>query len=343
MKAKWWWVLSMIILWSALVVVATRTEAAPAVIATDDVEEEAGQGDTGEPRFSTSGLAEAHLTHTAPSAAAGNLFITHSTTQNVVTGNSASCNNQTHHRLNSYYRLFNLPALGITDPIEVDEISFGVEQAIGATGTQPVVVRLYTLSGPFILANLTQLGSETLSIPDSATGTVYSAVFDPEVVVPANSVLVAEVYTPDGATTANRFFIGSNPDPETAISYIRAPACNITQPVSTASIGYPDMHIVLNLSAGLILPTATNSPIPPTETPLPPTMTATPIPPSATPEPPTQTPAANTATPTVTMPSSTPIVPTTTPTQTAVAPTATITATPMTQLYIHYLPLARRR
>lgn len=326
-----------------------------------------------EATFSTSGTARDPVFYSPP-APLGNLFITHSTTQNITALNSVSCNNGGLHTLNSYYRVFDLVGeFGITDPIQVDELSFGVEQALGNGGTQLVIVRLYTLSGPFILANLTQLGSENLDVPDGATGTIFTATFDPEITVPANSILVAEVFTPDGTASGNSFFIGSNADPETAPSYIRAPACGINQPTTTAAIGFPNMHIVLNVSAEQLVATPTSTPEPPTATPEPPT--STPEPPTTTPEPPTATPEPSTATPepptstpispsttpepptatvtTTSLPAtntpvsgatSTPVPPTTTPSATIPAtatPTISVTAVP--QPYALYLPLTRRR
>lgn len=316
---------------------------------------------TEEARFSTSGIPRDSIFH-SPSSQAGNLFITHSTTQNITALNSVSCNNGGIHTINSYYRVFDLVGeFGITDPIQVDELSFGVEQAVGNGGTQLVIVRLYTLSGPFILANLTQVGSENLNVPDGATGTIFTATFDPEITIPANSILVAEVYTPDGTASGNSFFIGSNADPETAPSYIRAPACGITQPATTASIGFPNMHIVLNVSAEQLVATPTATPEPPTATPEPATATpepptVTPEPPTITPEPPTSTPIVPSATPkpptptgttppvtnTPTGATSTPVIPTATPQSTMTA-TATASATSVPQPFALYLPLTRRR
>lgn len=285
--------------------------------------------------FQRSPLKGEPFLHPDPSTR-GDLVITHSTSQTILPGNSASCNSDTtgYHTLNSYYRIFDLAGqFGITDAIEVDEVSFGVEQATGMSGTQPAIVRLHTLSGAFILANLTQRGSETISIPNSAGGTIFTVTFDPEVIIPANSILVAELYTPDGTTAGNTFFIGSNADPETDFSYIRAPACQIPQPTTTGAIGFPNMHIVMNVSAALIVPTTT--PVPPTATSVPPSQTAIPptettVPSSQTPLPPTPTTEGATATPTSIPPSAT-----------ALPPTAT--GTPPSQFFNIYLPLARRR
>ena len=65
---------------------------------------------------------------------------------------------------------------------------------------------------------------------------------------PAGSVLVVEVFTPEGQTAGNSFFIGSNPDGETGPSYLAAADCGVTEPTPTAAIGFPDMHIVMNVT-----------------------------------------------------------------------------------------------
>jgi hypothetical protein len=65
---------------------------------------------------------------------------------------------------------------------------------------------------------------------------------------PAGSELVVEVLTPDGAAAGNSFFIGSNAAAETGPSYLRAPACGVNNPTTTAAIGFPNMHIVMNVN-----------------------------------------------------------------------------------------------
>ena len=46
----------------------------------------------------------------------------------------------------------------------------------------------------------------------------------------------------------NLFFIGSNPDPETGPSYLSAADCGIPDPTPTGDLGFPDMHIVMNVN-----------------------------------------------------------------------------------------------
>jgi hypothetical protein len=55
--------------------------------------------------------------------------------------------------------------------------------------------------------------------------------------------------TPDGrAPVNNRFFIGSNASVQTGPSYIQAADCGIATPTDLATIGFPNMHIILNIN-----------------------------------------------------------------------------------------------
>jgi hypothetical protein len=252
--------------------------------------------------------------------------ITQSSTQTITPLNSVSCNNGTGHTDNSYWRAFTMNSFVGSSAYCVTSVSFGIEQATGAGGTQPVTVRLYTSNQPFptgFPASLTQVGTATVNVPDSASNTVFQLPIT--ATVPAGAELVMEVFTPDGTVAGNLLFIGSNADPESGPSYLSAAGCGINTPTTTAAIGFPNMHIVFNIfgscSCGVSpTPTAT---IPPTT----PTPTATPtttIPPM-------------TPTPTTTIPPTTPtpsptatIFPSPSPTI-APSPTPTPSATPTTR------------
>lgn len=177
----------------------------------------------------------------------GSITITESSTQTITSGNSVSCNAGGLHTDNSYFRAFDLASLGAPDGLDVCEVQVGVEQATGATGTQPITVNLYTSDPLFpggYPGSLTQIGTADIDIPDAATGTVFPVPVTGS--APAGSELVVEIFTPDGQTAGNSFFIGSNADPETGPSYLLAAGCGITSPATTADIGFPNMHIVLN-------------------------------------------------------------------------------------------------
>ncbi len=174
--------------------------------------------------------------------------ITESITQNIVSGNSVACNNGVATTANSYFRSFVLSNFGITNDFQITNVSIGIESAIGASGMQPITCYLYTTSTPFPTgypSSLTLIGSATVDVPDQELTIFNIPVLG---IAPAGSEIVVEIFTPDGQSVGNLFFIGSNPDGETAPSYIMAVDCGISVPMTTASIGFPGMNIVMNVT-----------------------------------------------------------------------------------------------
>ena len=174
-------------------------------------------------------------------------IITQSSSQAITPLNSVSCNNASGHTDNSYWRAFNMGTFTGGAQYDVTSVSFGVEEATGAGGTQPVTVRLYTnAGGAFPGGTRTQIATTTIQVLDSASGTVLNVPL--VATVPAGtSELVMEVFTPNGQATGNFFFIGSNTAAETGPSYLSAADCGIANPTDTATIGFPDMNIVFNV------------------------------------------------------------------------------------------------
>ncbi len=196
--------------------------------------------------------------------------ITHSTSQAITSLNSVSCNAGGIHVENSYYRAFTLSSFGITNQFDIASVDIGVELANaggtapigkasisanakgkafapGAT-TQPITIKLYTSSMPFptgFPGSLTQIGITNTTVNDTSLSVVNIPVIGS---APAGSQLVVEVLTPDGTAAGNSFFIGSNAAAETGPSYLRAPGCGITTPTTAAALGFPNMHIVMNVN-----------------------------------------------------------------------------------------------
>jgi len=197
--------------------------------------------------------------------------ITESTSQGITAQNSFSCNNGSGHSDNSYWRAFTLTAFSITNNFNVQSVDIGIESATsggapsksgskgsafsrnnqkgnapkGGTG-QPLTLRLYTNTGaPFPGGSLNLIATANYTIPDQALTIVNLPI---TAFVPAGSELVVEAFTPNGQNAGNLFFIGSNAEPETGPSYVSAPDCNITSPTPTANIGFPDMHVVMNVN-----------------------------------------------------------------------------------------------
>ena len=144
-------------------------------------------------------------------------------------------------------RVFDLPGqFGITQAINITSVDFGIELATGATGSQPAVVNIYTLAGPMLFANLTLIASQPVTVPDQSL-TVLNVPVSAN--IPAGAILVVSIFTPNGQVSGNSFFIGSNNLGQTGPSYLAAGDCGVPEPIPTSDIGFPDMHIVMNVYA----------------------------------------------------------------------------------------------
>lgn len=178
----------------------------------------------------------------------GIYFITHSTSQTILAGNSVACNSGGMHTDNSYLRIFDLVGdFSINEDIEISSIEFGIEKAVSGGGvSQPVTVNIYTLTGAFIFANLSLIATTDIEIPDQ-TLSIYSAPIT--ALIPLGSQLVIEIFTPDGQPSNNSFYLGSNNLGETAPSYLAAAGCGIPEPLTTGAIGFPQMQMVINVNA----------------------------------------------------------------------------------------------
>jgi hypothetical protein len=183
----------------------------------------------------------------SPNNNATSITITqNSDTSTITSGNSVACNNGVSHTENRYFRRFNLDGVhGLTNKFSIESVDIGIEQAIGSTGSQPLEVRLYAIANgdPLILTNLHLTGSASFSQPN-ANLTVQNFPVS-GTINPLTDDLVVELFTPDGQTLINSFFIGSNALGQSAPSYIVAPDCGVSEITDTASIGFPNMHIVM--------------------------------------------------------------------------------------------------
>jgi hypothetical protein len=208
---------------------------------------------------------------------------TESTSLTIVDGNSVACNNGVGTTQNHYWRAFDMNTFTGGQEYDVASVSFGIELAQNRSGTgQPLTVNLYANHGsPFPggdwQSNLIAT-SGSLDIPDQ-TDSIFQT--NLTATVPAGTLeLVMEVMTADGTTVGNLFFIGSNADPETEPSYLSAADCGVPTPTTTEDLGFPNMHIVMNVNGSCLSGTPTPTP---TATPTP-RVTPTPRP-RATPAP----------------------------------------------------------
>jgi hypothetical protein len=180
--------------------------------------------------------------------------LTQSSSQEITPLNSVACiesdadGNPIEHRENSFYRVFDLEALGVSGRLETSSVAVGVQSAASPNPDQPMSVVLHTLSGNDLeLDRLTEIGRADIRIANQGAGIVDVPL---AASVEADSKLVVEIYLPDAAGGGNLLFPGSNAAAQTGPTYLRAPAggCDLVEPTDMADIGFPDMHLVLSVS-----------------------------------------------------------------------------------------------
>ncbi|MDX5585523.1 MAG: T9SS type A sorting domain-containing protein [Aureibaculum sp.] len=175
----------------------------------------------------------------------------YSTTENIVDLNSVACEQQTDIVSdNTFYRSFILSDFGIIGDYDITSVDYGIEIMSGApVEGYPVKVSIYSTDSTFPTGNLTLLSEVTEMITNqhlqmhstTITATIPSGA---EFVV---SVSIESDVIADGGNGEVSFQIGSNSDGEIRPSYLKAPACSLPTPVTFASMGRPDIHIVMNV------------------------------------------------------------------------------------------------
>lgn len=173
------------------------------------------------------------------------LVLTQSASQNIVPG-SVGCNASAtgYPKENSYFRFFNLASeYNIESDLTISSVEFGVESAGGPVA---LTVNVYSTSAAFpagFPASATLQGTANYTASVADTGTIVSVPLS--ATIPLGQNLIYEVNINPNAN--NTFFIGSNNLGQTGTSYIMAADCGIASPASTGSIGYPNMHLVMNV------------------------------------------------------------------------------------------------
>jgi uncharacterized repeat protein (TIGR01451 family) len=180
----------------------------------------------------------ARVAITAPEGVCGATIITQSATQNIVSLNSVACPSDN----DSYFRAFNMGTF--PDGFNACSVQFGVETATGPGGVQPIVVNVYASTGAaFPGGTLALVGTANVSLPDQVATVVNTPL---TAAIPPGAEMVVEVFAADTANSST-FFIGSNPDGQTGASYLQSAGCGAPTPVDTGALGFPNMHVVMNV------------------------------------------------------------------------------------------------
>jgi len=167
----------------------------------------------------------------------------------VTAGASLACSSSGGFTLeNSWYRVFNLAEHGITGPLHVTNVRFGVQEA---SPGQQVQLKIGTYAGTpgtsLSLVNVTPIQSATLNIAVETTNAVIDAPID--AIVPAGSNMIVEVFAPDHTGTMIYFFVGASTGAETKPGYLRTPGCGgvATTPTSMKSVNAAAGSVIMDV------------------------------------------------------------------------------------------------
>lgn len=153
---------------------------------------------------------------------------------------------------NSWYRVFKLTDDGIVGGFHVTAVTFGVQEA---TGSPQVQVKIGTYSGNITpppaqldTSLVTPITAQSFNVPNTVATAATTVTVPISANVPALSQLIVEVFSPDMLGTSKYFYLGGNANGESKPSWLRAPGCSQPQPKTTASLGFPNSHLVITVS-----------------------------------------------------------------------------------------------
>lgn len=179
--------------------------------------------------------------------------ITQNTDPNtLVSGTSVACSGGGITTDNHWWRLFDLDDdHALTDALTIASVDYGVETVVGA---QSMTATTHCLDEglPFLLAFLTQVGTNTIAQPEAELEFFNIAVGGS--CDTATQDLAVDMSTDDclesGACLS--LFIGCNDLGQSGPFYVHADDCGIFDPVDLAGLGFPNAHgvYVVNGDAG---------------------------------------------------------------------------------------------
>ncbi len=184
----------------------------------------------------------------APAPDAAPISITLAQTDSVIaTDKGIACGNAASTAENSWYRVFDLAGAGVTGPLSITDVTFGIETS---TLPQSIDVKIGTyggiLNGSTInVADITPIAAMTVNI-----GAVNLQLQPVPIIAtaPANSLVVVEIRAADGEPTGTHFYIGASAAAETQPTYLRGPDCSVLTPTSMKQLNATAGSAIINLT-----------------------------------------------------------------------------------------------
>ncbi len=207
--------------------------------------------------------------------AGGDVVITQSVSS-TVDGGGVSCGNSGagYTTENSYWRLFDLAAMGFNDDITLTSVDMGVRVALNGNPSLSTSLRFYTLEGEFLIENLTLIDEVEWSAQEGEPQAyLLNLPISDTIVVPGGSMFVVEWFTPSGDPAETGYEnpidirYGRNTEGETGPTYLSSESCAITEPTPTSEIGeFGHLHWVLFVNGTMPVANEAGSELPTTVT-----------------------------------------------------------------------------
>ena len=156
----------------------------------------------------------------------------------------------------SWYRVYSLPAAGVTGTFHIDKVTVGINTSVagaaggsgaGSDGLPLVDVKAGTYAGgaadaTLDLAKITAIKSATVEIPATQITELVDIPLSAD--IPANSNLIIEIHNPDLKGTGKQVVLGATDAAQTANAYLRAPFCSVNVPTPPSA----QAHIVITVT-----------------------------------------------------------------------------------------------
>ena len=164
-----------------------------------------------------------------------------------------------HTTQNWYLRRFLLATdHGITDPLTVTSVDFGVEQLEPANDYSLDVVLFELGNGAaFTFANMVEVARVSVLVTGADVGNIVNAAIGATIADPVGTDLIVAIDAPDLTDLIQQFRPGANSIGALRDAYIAAAGCGINDPTGVSAINFPDSQtiFVVNGETGGTTPT----------------------------------------------------------------------------------------
>lgn len=164
---------------------------------------------------------------------------------NALAASSLACQDVNATAKQAYYRVFDLATLGITTPLTLSGVAFGVQSA---SGNQIITVNVGTYAGTpgdtldvgasssndWAAGDVTAIATATATVTSASSNTIVNVPI--AATIPGSSNLIIEVRSPQDTGSTN-FYLGASSGTETTPGFFWSPTCDATPPGTPTELG----------------------------------------------------------------------------------------------------------